>query len=47
VTLEKNGIMWSVHLYRIELALETLDVLGRVSLADALEEQGLVVQIDA
>jgi len=44
-TLNRNGDLWSVHVYRIELDLETLDVLGRTSLGDALEEQGLAVQI--
>lgn len=45
-TLGSHGELWGVHVYRIELAIETLDVLGRVSLADALLEQGLVERVE-
>ena len=40
------GFRWLVHVYRVELALETLEVLGRTSLVDALEEQGLVTRLE-
>jgi len=47
VTLELSyGFRWLVHVYRVELALETLEVLGRTSLVDALEEQGLVTRLE-
>ncbi len=54
ITLDQLGLyrVWNIHLYRVELELETLKTLGRTSLVDALVEQGLVertidVQADA
>lgn len=44
-TLEINGGLWCVRVYRVELALETFEVIGRKSLGEALEEQGLVTRI--
>lgn len=45
VTLKRNGDLWHVTLSRAELDIETLKVLGRVTLGEALEEQGLVMKI--
>lgn len=42
ITLDACVGRWSVHVYRVELELETLRSLGRSSLVDALVEQGLV-----